>query len=191
MYKSFSNSKQKQQRPQHLTVQVPMILPEDISEKVENEIFEILECTRFDKIPMAISAYRKDLDKAFDGNEYKTVNIGYIKSFNPGDENTEASFTIIIFSRNAESVKNFVNPAVEVEFIDRNEALVTMTKFNLIALGADDEPEEKVSAQPQTVNKPKPPQQPKNEEVAEKQESLGVTIGDHLAMNEKEVPDIS
>ena len=198
MYKSFSNSKKQQQRSasSHLTVKIPMILPDDVSEKVENEIFDVLENTRFNKIPMQLSAYRRDLGNAYQGNEDKSISIGYIKSFHPGDENTDASFTVIIFGKYADSVKDFINPAVEVVYIDRNDELTTITKFNIIPLGpdaygADPDEEEETSkpatqaAKPADSSKAQPKPAPKGDDG----DRLTMPMAEHLA--EKEVPDIS
>ena len=196
MYKSFSNSKKQRPASNHLTVKIPMILPEDISEKVENEIFDVLENTRFNKIPMQLSAYRRDLGNAYQGNEDKSISIGFIKSFHPGDENTDASFTVIIFGKYADSVKDFINPAVEVAYMERNDELTTITKFNIIPLGPDsygEDPEEEAPKPASPAAKPAAETPKVQLKLAapkgDDSDRLTVPMAEHLA--EKEVPDIS
>ena len=127
----FNKNRTNQKRIVKNTVlEVPFKTPSDISNDIYNEIMDVIETTKFDKISIPLSSYRHYYDNRVDEKDTKVFVIGYIRKFNK-DDNT---FTVVIFNNNAKTVTEFTNPEITVGFTQFKDKLGAITKF-IIAPG--------------------------------------------------------
>lgn len=139
MVKSYSYQKKRNNRPQvpsNLVLRLPIALPENIDEALEDQIFSLLGDTQFDKIPVLV--YTKAYDLGIDsgnGRGPSYVKVGYIKKFTIVDG--LGYFEVSIYNRNAENIKKFKYPAIELEYNDyNNNTLLNIVRFNVIDYGS-------------------------------------------------------
>ena len=140
MIKSYSYQKNRNNRPQkpsNLVLKLPVVLPEDIDEHLECEIYDLLTNTEFDKIPVLV--YVKAADIGLDtstnrGPSY--IKVGYLKKFTVHEDGNVMTgyFDASIYnSRNSDSIKKFYNPVIEIEYNDyNNNKLLNIVRFNII-----------------------------------------------------------
>ena len=132
-------------RKQPNFMRLPIVFASDISESVINEAVEIIRETKFNKISFPVSVYRHLVDENVAADDTRTVNTGYVKTFDP--ESNEA--TVVIFNNNRATIEAFKKPALVVVLTQYNGHLGTITKLNIVDLGDDEvadttEPEEVV-----------------------------------------------
>ena len=166
-YTNQKNAKARPAKPRILNLTCPVALPNNISDKVQDQIFEVLNVTPFKALSIAVCAYSKDVrDPGFerkDGKpvrDDKPVNIGYIRKYDPKTN----TFTISIMERYVRFVEGFINPAVEVAYAETYYGeFKNINRFNLIALGPnnyssedDEEAEAAIEEKPIGDRYPKP-----------------------------------
>lgn len=141
MVKSYSYQKKRNNRPQvpsNLVLRLPIALPENIDEALEDQIFSLLGDTQFDKIPVLV--YAKAYDLGIDSGNSRGpsyVKVGYIKKFTVVDDEATGYFEVSIYNRNAENIKKFKHPAIELEYNDyNNNTLLNIVRFNVIDYGS-------------------------------------------------------
>lgn len=135
----FNKNRTNQKRIIKNTVlKVPFKTPSGVSNDICNEIMDVIETTKFDKISIPLSSYRRYYDSRIDEKDTKIFVIGYIRKFNKEDN----TFTVVIFNNNTKTVTEFANPEITVGFTQFKDKLGTITKF-IIAPGVeiDDESE--------------------------------------------------
>jgi len=163
MVKSYSYQKKRNNRsqvPSNLVLRLPIALPENIDEALEDQIFSLLGDTQFDKIPVLVYAKAYDLGiDSSNGRGPSYVKVGYIKKFTVENEST-GYFEVSIYNRNAENIKKFKHPAIELEYNDyNNNTLLNIVRFNVIDYGSPIPKHDFITedAMPTTVtNNPKP-----------------------------------
>ena len=205
MIKSYSNQKNRRQRPENLVIRVKAVLPDNISSNVKNQITEVLASTKFSKLPINIFVPSKLVFPETGNDEHKPfrrgnnfISAGFIRNYFIEDK----SFEIMVFSKYAEGVSKFKTPAIEIIFMEVGDELVNIVRFNIIDVDEVQTESDRssnghrsferhdrrntsyksptqnsVPLDPRNVetNKEKPLETPKTEP-----DSMGVTIGDML-----------
>ena len=137
MMRSYSAQRRTKTRPENIIKTLSIILPDNTSEELKNEIYSVLGSEQFNKLPILLSARRSLVDPSFKRNarergvKDRSIDIGYVRNFDPENE----SFTVMIFGFYAEDVFDIMNPAVEVVFSELNGSLRNISKLNIISLG--------------------------------------------------------
>jgi len=108
-------------------IKLPLYLPADLDEKIANEILNVLDSTKFNKISIPVGTYRGFLEDVDEGDN-RVCTIGYIRNYNA--ENNE--FTVVVFSKFTNTIKEFGDIAMELAFNIYKNALGTITKFNIV-----------------------------------------------------------
>lgn len=106
-------------------LKVPFTMPADLTNDIHNEIMDIIETTKFDKVSVPVSSYRRFYDNRIDASDNRTSVIGYIKSFNKEDN----TFTVVIYSNNAKITSDFANPEITIAFTIYKDEFGAITKF--------------------------------------------------------------
>lgn len=129
----FNKNRTNQKRIVKNTVlKVPFKTPSGVSNDICNEIMDVIETTKFDKISIPLSSYRRYYDSRIDEKDTKIFVIGYIRKFNKEDN----TFTVVIFNNNTKTVTEFANPEITVGFTQFKDKLGAITKF-IIAPGVE------------------------------------------------------
>ena len=138
-YTNQKNAKAKPARPRILNLIAPVALPNNISDKVQEQIFEVLKITPFKALSIPVCAYAKDVrDPGYERKDGKTfrddkpIYIGYVRKY---DAKTN-TFTVSVMERFVRFVESFINPAIEVAYAETFYGeFKNINRFNLIALG--------------------------------------------------------
>lgn len=129
----FNKNRTNQKRiVKNTALKVPFKTPSGVSNDICNEIMDVIETTKFDKISIPLSSYRRYYDSRIDEKDTKIFVIGYIRKFNKEDN----TFTVVIFNNNTKTVTEFANPEITVGFTQFKDKLGTITKF-IIAPGVE------------------------------------------------------
>jgi len=137
MIKSYSNQKNRRQRPENLVIRVKAVLPDNISSNVKNQLTEVLASTKFSKLPINIFVpssfiYAEDRSnderKPFRINNF--VSAGFIRNYFIEDK----SFEVVVFSKYADKISEFTTPAIEIIYRESNDSteLNNIIRFNII-----------------------------------------------------------
>ena len=110
-------------------------MPADLPNDIHNEIMDIIETTKFDKISVPVSSYRRFYDNRVDASDNRTSVIGYIRSFNKEDN----TFTVVIYSNNAKITSEFVNPEISIAFTIYKDEFGAITKFIIAPTTSEEE----------------------------------------------------
>lgn len=124
--RKFNNKNNKQKRVNPKEVKLPVYLPADLNEDIYNEIVDLLNTTKFNKISIPVNISRHLINP--DDTSNKVSVIGYIRNYNP--ETTE--FTIILFDNLVEPVKNLGDIAMAVVFNTYKEKFTNIARFEVI-----------------------------------------------------------
>ena len=135
MIKSYSNQKNRRPRPENLVIRVKAVLPDNISSNVKNQLTEVLASTKFSKLPINIFVptrliYTEDSNddrKPFRRNN-NFISAGFIRNYFIEDK----SFEVVVFNKYAANVSMFKTPAIEIIFMESNDELVNIVRFNII-----------------------------------------------------------
>ena len=133
-YTNQQNAKPRNNGPQQIILTIPMALPSNIQENVEEDILEVLAKTPFNKLSIQLTGYSKIVEP--NNNDHrgqkadKTSNIGFVKDF----DINKNMFNVLVFERFAKVVQGFLSPAVEIIYVDNYRGLARISKFNLIDL---------------------------------------------------------
>lgn len=136
-YTNQQNAKPRNNGPQQIILTVPMALPSNIQENVEEDILEVLAKTPFNRLSIQLTGYSKIVEP--DNNDRrgqkadKTSNIGFVKDF----DINKNMFNVLVFERFAKVIQGFLSPAVEIIYVDNYRGLTRISKFNLIDLDGD------------------------------------------------------
>ena len=137
MIKSYSNQRNRRQRPENLVIRVKAVLPDNISSNVKNQLTEVLASTKFSKLPINIFVpsnfiYTEDRSnderRPFRRNNF--VSAGFIRNYFIEDK----SFEVVVFSKYADKISEFVTPAIEIIYRESNDSteLNNIVRFNII-----------------------------------------------------------
>ena len=130
------NNKNTQTQPDYM--KLGLVLPDDISDRLADEILSVLQQTPFSRISIPVSTYRFYTDESVADNDNRVITVGYVKSY---DADTR-TFTVVIFNANRPLISSFENPALEVVFSEYGGKLGVITKLNVIPLDEGEYPEE-------------------------------------------------
>ena len=181
MIKSYSNQRNRRARPENLVAKYGLVLPDNMSDEVSAQLFEVLESTKFNKLPINIfMPQRYIFTEDTNANGYKRRNannftsVGFIRNYNAADE----TFEVVVFNRYAEIASKFSRPAIDIIFMESNNELVNIIRFNLIDLEEHYEHREYVRRSSTSPLKPNAVKAfPKDEQEVAKND-MGVTLGD-------------
>lgn len=120
------NNKVKKVNPNEITI--PLYLPADLDENIINEIIDVLESTKFNKISVPLGTYRYLIDSNANADDDRISTIGYIRNYNKETK----EFTVITFGRFAELLKEKNCTVIELMFTIYKDSLGTITKFNFV-----------------------------------------------------------
>lgn len=135
--RGYNNKKaNKQPKVNPNEIKIPLYLPVDLNDGVKNEIYDVLESTKFDKISIPLGIYRNLIEDCEEGDT-RVCTIGYIRSYDA----ESAVFTVVLFSKYANMVKELGmnNLVLELMFNTYNDTLRTITKFNIACIPSDNE----------------------------------------------------
>ena len=117
-------------------MEVPLILDESLSDNLYNEIMEIIQTTKFNKISFPLSIQRSVLDPSVSEDDTRVYTAGYIKKFNRN------KFIVFLFNSARDVVKEKFNGGkIRVDFNQYNDHLTVITRL-VIVPAEDDEPED-------------------------------------------------
>ena len=117
-------------------MEVPFILDESLSDNLYNEIMEIIQTTKFNKISFPLSIQRSVLDPSVSEDDTRVYTAGYIKKFNRN------KFIVYLFNSARDVVKEKFNGGkIRVDFNQYNDHLTVITRL-VIVPAEDDEPED-------------------------------------------------
>lgn len=182
MIKSYSNQRNRRARPENLVAKYGLVLPDNMSDEVSAQLFDVLESTKFNKLPINIfMPQRYIFTEDTNANGYKRRNannftsVGFIRNYNAADE----TFEVVVFNRYAEIASKFSRPAIDIIFMESNNELVNIIRFNLIDLEEHSEHREYVRRSSTSPLKPNAVRAfPKDEQEVAKNNDMGVTLGD-------------
>lgn len=139
-YNNFNERKKTNKQPKvnPNELKAPLFLSADLNENIVNEILDVLAETKFNKISMPLGTYRCLIDSDLDESDTRVCTIGYIRSFNPETK----EFTVIVFSKFLDLIKEYGDIAMELQFTNHKEHLGTITKFNIVPVVYEEESED-------------------------------------------------
>lgn len=118
-------------------IKVPLYLPADLNKNIINEIIDVINTTKFDKISIPLGTYRCLIDSNADANDNRISTIGYIRKY---DTETEM-FTVVIFNNFIDLFKSKSDNAITLQYNSYKDHLGTITKFNIVPVFYEDESE--------------------------------------------------
>ena len=136
--RSYSTQRNRN-RLENLVINLKVVLPDNISTSVKEEIYALMIKTDFAKLPINITCTRRNLGfREYNIHEkYKEgfmIPIGFVRSF----DFEKKEMTVMVFGNLAKSVREMNNPSIEVVFAESEDHhLVNITRFNLINLRTD------------------------------------------------------
>lgn len=131
----FNNNHTSKRTVRNAVLKVPFTMPAGLPNDIHNEIMDIIETTKFDKISVPVSSYRRFYDNRVDASDNRTSVIGYIRSFNKEDN----TFTVVIYSNNAKITSEFVNPEIGIAFTIYKDEFGAITKFIIAPTTSEEE----------------------------------------------------
>ena len=132
-YNNFDKTK-KQPKINPNEFKLPLYLSADLSEKVTNEIIDVLSNTKFDKVSIPLSTYKTLMDSNVDETDTRVCTIGYIRKY----DSESKCFTVIVFNNFVDLIKEFGDSAIVLQFTTHKENLGTITRFNVCPVLYDD-----------------------------------------------------
>lgn len=121
MSKNFTQ----EQKRQNNAIEARLSLPTDLSDDLYNEIMEVLQTTKFNKISFPLSSYRHNHDNTLPADDTRVITVGYIKKFDQKNN----KFIVVLFNNAKAVIDGFVNPVIDVSFTQYNGKLGTITKL--------------------------------------------------------------
>ena len=126
--RKFNNKNTKQKKVNPRELKLPLYLSADLSDDIYNEIIDVLNSTKFNKISIPLNISRNLINPNSSENDNKVSVIGYIRNYNTSN----GEFTAILFDNFIEPIKNLGDVAMSVSFNTYKEKLTTITRFEII-----------------------------------------------------------
>ena len=134
MPRKFQMPKKTNKKQQQTYFKVGVAIPEGTSDKVVDEILDVLARTPFNNVSVPVSTYRYLIEDNIADDDNRVITVGYIKSFDYENQ----QFNIVIFGNHKQIIEEFPNPALELVFTEYNNKLGVITKFNVVPLEDDE-----------------------------------------------------
>lgn len=113
-------------------IEARLLLPEDISDEIKQEIIDVLKVAKFTKLSYPIAALNFTLsDNGLDENAdiTKTTIVGYIKKFIKDKDKDDAKFIINIYNPLRKYIEAYSDPVVIVNYREYDGKLSVITKL--------------------------------------------------------------
>lgn len=134
MMENNNNNTKRRNNPN--IIEVPLVLDDSLSDNLYNEIMEIIQTTRFNKISFPLSIQRNVIDPSIPEDDTRVYTAGYIKKFNRN------KFVVYLFNSARDVVKQTFNGGkIRVDFNHYNDHLIVITRL-VIVPAEDNEPED-------------------------------------------------
>lgn len=126
-----NNTNIKRRNPNNM--EVPLVLDESLSDNLYNEIMEIIQTTKFNKISFPLTVQRNAIDPSIPEDDTRVYTAGYIKKFNRN------KFIVHLFNSTRDVIKQKFNGGkIRVDFNQYNDHLTVITRLVIVPAEVDE-----------------------------------------------------
>lgn len=120
----MANNKKKQSKPNNI-IELPIVFPAGTAKEIMDEIRDVLNSTKFNKISINVGTYRNILDDTIPKDDTRVISVGYIKKI----DSENGDMTIGLYEANKDKILALKGAVVDIVYTEYKGKLGTILKF--------------------------------------------------------------